>query len=263
MNSSRIGLRFVSALLSLGGGVALASIPDANGVFHACVDNKSFAVRIIDSATTTCTAKETAESWSMLGPLGPQGPQGPTGPMGVPGPQGPAGRDGAQGQMGPQGPKGDLGAEGPQGLQGPSGPPGPAGGGLRVVDANGALVGFVISEANTILFVNGDPVLVQLGPNGYVTGGTTSFFPTIDCSGQGFPPSTGATFGQGWAIGSSLYYVPPGAGTNMTVQSFQTSNPDGSVSPCQLAKQSFSASVAASFLVVPLPTFVPPLRISQ
>ena len=54
-------------------GVSLASIPDSNGIFHACYDNKTGVARIIDAATASCTSKETAASWSMIGPIGPPG----------------------------------------------------------------------------------------------------------------------------------------------------------------------------------------------
>jgi hypothetical protein len=81
------------AVLGLAGSaVVMASIPDANGVIHACytTNNTSFLarVRIIDSPSQTCSNNETAISWNQQGPAGPQGPQGQAGPTG---PQGPAG----------------------------------------------------------------------------------------------------------------------------------------------------------------------------
>jgi hypothetical protein len=260
----RFSLTLVSMVLS--SGVALATIPDAKGVFHACVDNKSGAVRIIDSATSTCTSKETATSWSMVGPMGPQGLMGPAGPPGAQGNQGGMGAQGAPGALGNQGAQGLQGLMGNTGAQGPAGPQGPPGpaGGLRYVDANGALVGYVISDGVAFLLINGVPVVVSVTPGGLV-GGAVLYFPTTDCSGQGFPPSIGSVFlGQGSAVGGSLYINSPGVGTLMTIQSSQILNSDGSFSPCQQPRQgSFLMSVGAPYLVVPVPTFVLPIRISQ
>jgi hypothetical protein len=67
--------------------VAHATIPDANGVFHACYTKSMSAIRIIDSATTQCTSNETEIHWSETGPQGAPGPQGP---MGSAGPRGPS-----------------------------------------------------------------------------------------------------------------------------------------------------------------------------
>jgi hypothetical protein len=89
--------RFLGALI-LAAGLA---IPDAGGVIHGCYD-KSGALRVIDSATASCSTKETALNWNQTGPQGPAGPIGATGP---------AGATGAQGPAGPQGPPGVSGYE--------------------------------------------------------------------------------------------------------------------------------------------------------
>jgi hypothetical protein len=73
----------VAALVVLGAlvvaGVALATIPDANGVIHACYRPLDGNLRLIDSATTaTCRLLETAISWNAQGPAGPTGPRGPS-----------------------------------------------------------------------------------------------------------------------------------------------------------------------------------------
>jgi hypothetical protein len=61
------------ALLVLGG-VAYASIPDANGVIHGCRKNSGGALRVIDSdAGQTCAGSETALNWSQTGPPGLSG----------------------------------------------------------------------------------------------------------------------------------------------------------------------------------------------
>ena len=86
--------RFLSAILL----VALLSLSSviyvsAHGgdvtLIHACVNNRTGALRIV-SATTTCDAnKETALDWGIQGPkgdkgdTGPKGPQGPAGVLGI------------------------------------------------------------------------------------------------------------------------------------------------------------------------------------
>ncbi len=79
------------AVLALGVGVAVASIPDAGGVIHACYKTNQGQTRIVESAAD-CNPSETAIQWNQTGlpgPTGPQGPQGPTGPQGLVGPPGP------------------------------------------------------------------------------------------------------------------------------------------------------------------------------
>jgi hypothetical protein len=48
-------------------GFARASIPDSNGVLHACLA-KSGSIRIIDDSLETCRSQETAISWNTTGP---------------------------------------------------------------------------------------------------------------------------------------------------------------------------------------------------
>src|SRR6266487_3613435 len=61
--------------------VAVASIPDSQGVIHGCRDLKSGSLRVIDTdAGQTCDSKgEAALSWSQAGPAGPAGANGVSG----------------------------------------------------------------------------------------------------------------------------------------------------------------------------------------
>jgi hypothetical protein len=80
-----------SALVLAGTGTALASIPDSNGVFHACytpTSNGSPAtVKVINTALSGghCLSGQKGMRWSQTGPQGPQGPAGPStaGPAGL------------------------------------------------------------------------------------------------------------------------------------------------------------------------------------
>lgn len=85
----------IAAGLLVAGGIAYATIPDSNGVIHACykVDPKgnldaNATLRLIDPSSTkspdsaACKNNEQALNWSQTGPQGPQGIQGPQGPSG-------------------------------------------------------------------------------------------------------------------------------------------------------------------------------------
>ena len=74
---------FVLAAVALAvalGGVAYAAIPDGSGVFNACYDNTTGAVRLVNKQPGDCAGTETGASWSQTGPAGPRGPVGPRGP---------------------------------------------------------------------------------------------------------------------------------------------------------------------------------------
>ena len=93
------------AAIAAGAGYAttqLTGIPDAQGIFHACVNNASGEVRLTARGDMCLTAWSSV-SWSQTGPQGPAGPrgeQGASGPPGQPGPQGPPGAAGAGGSLG-------------------------------------------------------------------------------------------------------------------------------------------------------------------
>jgi hypothetical protein len=66
----------VIAVLLVSAGIALASIPDADGSVQACYSNTSGQVRLVNKEPTDCDAGETGISWSQTGPQGPAGPLG-------------------------------------------------------------------------------------------------------------------------------------------------------------------------------------------
>jgi hypothetical protein len=61
--------------LAVGVGFAVASIPDASGVFHACYKKHQGQLRLVQSAAA-CRPSERATSWSQTGPPGPPGTPG-------------------------------------------------------------------------------------------------------------------------------------------------------------------------------------------
>ena len=111
---SRFGRRSLVILggtigvLGLVAGIAVASIPDASGVIHACYKSAQGQVRIVEAAAD-CNPSESAIQWSQTGPSGPAGPAGPQGPQGPPGATGATGATGPAGPAGPAGPLGRLG----------------------------------------------------------------------------------------------------------------------------------------------------------
>lgn len=87
-----VAIAIVGALVA--GGIAYATIPDSNGVVHACyhvnpqgtVDG-SGNLRVIDPSSankdgSACKKDEKALDFNQTGPQGQQGPVGPTGPTG-------------------------------------------------------------------------------------------------------------------------------------------------------------------------------------
>jgi hypothetical protein len=114
---TKLAAAAVAMCVLLGGGVAWAAIPAADGTITACYlnrpdsDDPQGSLRVVD-APSQCRSNEAALSWNQQGPVGPPGPQGEPGPVG------------AQGLAGDQG---EPGAPGPVGPAGPAGPTGPAG----------------------------------------------------------------------------------------------------------------------------------------
>jgi hypothetical protein len=83
-----------AAAVAAAGSIAWATVPDAEGVFHACVKKSGQLVLIDPDAGEACKKNETAASWNHAGPSGPAGAQGPGGQQGPPGPPGPKGDPG-------------------------------------------------------------------------------------------------------------------------------------------------------------------------
>ena len=101
-SSMTISAVCVLALALVSSGQSLASVPDANGVYHGCVKvgmGHPQTIDMIDTAvTTSCGRGETAVTWSQTGPRGPIGVTGPMGAKGATGPQGPIGLIGPAGR---------------------------------------------------------------------------------------------------------------------------------------------------------------------
>lgn len=94
-------LGLVALAAAAAGGIAYASIPDGEGVIHACYSPNAAAgpsgaqLKIIDSEVASCTNGQTEVTWGQTGP------------------QGPPGEKGDQGDKGDKGDKGDPGEPGP------------------------------------------------------------------------------------------------------------------------------------------------------
>src|SRR5215472_10893180 len=90
MKRTFISLGLVAALAAAAG-VGYATIPDSQGLIHACYKVTKGDLRVIDSGN--CAPGELALSWNQTGPQGPAGLQGPAGPQG---PQGATGASGVE-----------------------------------------------------------------------------------------------------------------------------------------------------------------------
>ena len=132
---SRIAILAVLGL-AVPAAIAYATVPDGNGVFHACV-KRDGSIRMIDPDANRprradCHGDETEVSWNQgggtpTGGAGPAGPVGATGATGATGAQGPAGAKGATGPAGATGAVGATGAAGAAGATGPQGATGARG----------------------------------------------------------------------------------------------------------------------------------------
>src|SRR5690242_498277 len=68
--SSKVIIATLVGVLIGGLGLAAvrAAVPDAQGDYHACYDNSSGAVRVIDTGAQFCSGSETAMAWSGVVP---------------------------------------------------------------------------------------------------------------------------------------------------------------------------------------------------
>lgn len=67
------------AALLVGAGIAVATIPDANGTVHACVKKNKGGVYVIDPGAGQSCGKDVALDWNTAGATGPPGTAGPQG----------------------------------------------------------------------------------------------------------------------------------------------------------------------------------------
>ena len=95
LTPKRVALLAVG-VLALASGAVYAAIPDATGVIHGCIDERTTfrqtqVLRVFDTAATpACPTGMTPIQWNQTGPQGPQGLQGVQGPQGEQGPAGTA-----------------------------------------------------------------------------------------------------------------------------------------------------------------------------
>jgi hypothetical protein len=77
-------IRTIGAVIGLAAAMpALAAIPDAAGVIHACYNLVNGSLRVIDPASGSCRTGEAPLQWGVQGAPGAPGPTGPAGPPGI------------------------------------------------------------------------------------------------------------------------------------------------------------------------------------
>lgn len=64
----------VASLVAAAAGVAYATVPDDQGVIHACYKTDKGQLRVVDAST--CSPGESPITWNQTGPQGPPGPPG-------------------------------------------------------------------------------------------------------------------------------------------------------------------------------------------
>ncbi|MEP7043156.1 MAG: hypothetical protein ABI843_08830 [Dokdonella sp.] len=182
------------------------------------------------------------------GPTGAVGATGANGPAGATGAQGPQGNQGIQGVTGATGPTGSTGATGPagatgatgagiQGATGATGPVGPAGAASAVKDANGLVLGNLISVGDSGVTVSKNGYIVSLGFDGKFFASQIWWTNSSSCSGT--PILNDGFGGQG---GRGLYYrsiqysgqsntllIPSGTPVNNIITSVGAGSADHSI----------------------------------
>jgi hypothetical protein len=181
------------------------------------------------TVTTNSGAKGTTFFEITIGATGPQGPRGADGASGPKGDAGPAGVKGDKGDKGEQGvagrgdkgdkgDKGDTGSPGANGLNGTKGDKGDTGaagqGSPRVVDADGKLVGTLVSADAVIVNIGNDWVRIALSGAGFAScsskmGCVQYEFETTDCTGIRYMSVDGLA-PMGYVIGDEIHH-PSGA----------------------------------------------------
>jgi hypothetical protein len=104
LRGSRLAIA-TAAIFAVAGGIAYAAIPDAGGVYHACL-SKNGSLRIVDPNTDQCRANETAITFNQKGEKGDPGSPGTNGTNGTDGTDGAPGWPGADGKDGTNGTNG-------------------------------------------------------------------------------------------------------------------------------------------------------------
>lgn len=144
----------IAALVVAIGGVAYATIPDSNGVIHACYGTGRYLKVIPARSHQSCPKGFTPLSWNQSGPPGLPGIPGPAG---SPGPQAAPGATGPAGPQGPQGPSGTTGLQYVAGIPQTLGP-GLSGGGPALCPADKQAIGgyltFIVNGQATYLSNN-------------------------------------------------------------------------------------------------------------
>ena len=218
------------------GFVGFAFTPD--GTLLAQLDTKentttSHPAQLLISLASSGPAGPTGATGPVgpAGPIGPAGPAGPAGaaggpgpagppgPAGTPGGPGPAGPAGTPGGPGPAGPAGTPGAAGPVGPVGPVGPAGPSGGGSRVLNADGQLIGTLLEITNrSVTVINTGGYVFSIFTNGNIVP-TQIYFSGAGCTGTPY-------LNDGSSVGGRLRYYKILAYSTDTNSLYTMSNPN-------------------------------------
>lgn len=218
----------MSALALLAAPIGLRADAGDSTLVHACVSRKTGAVRIVGQPSACDLRKENPVRWNVVGP---EGPMGPPGPRGLAGPAGPAGLARSQGFSG-----------------------------LQVVDADGELVGQLVTDMIVARRLGEDWIL--LGATKQHVFGTNPlavlYYVTADCSGDIYLAENPFLLARGVLLGSTLYYAS-GVASELTIRSARILD-YASTTPCISGDFEVRASPTGK---LDLSTLTPPFRVTE
>jgi len=217
-----------SALVLLAVPIGLRADAGDPTLVHACVLRKTGGVRIVGQPSACDLRKEDPVRWSVVGPESPTGSPGPRGPVVPAGPPGLARSHGSSG--------------------------------LQVVDADGELVGQLVTDMVVARRLGEDWIL--LGATKQQVFGTNPlavlYYVTPDCSGDIYLAENPFLLARSVLLGSTLYYAS-GAASESAIRSGRILD-YGSASPCITGDFEVRASPTGKH---DLSTLTPPFRVTE
>jgi hypothetical protein len=123
---------------------------------------------------------------------------------------------------------------------------------FRVIDKNGALVGYTVTENMVAREINGNWVTfyIHTGLGIFDSNAIYVYYTTADCSGTHYIPKY-STFSDGTRVGPTLYY--PSDQQVLTPQSLRVVYAGGEEGPCQAS--SYTPGVYGTAATVNVDTF--------
>jgi len=134
--------------------------------------------------------------------------------------------------------------------------------GPYVIDSNGLKVGRAdLGGRNVLMFIDGHPAILSVGPNGFYPGPSALYFTDAACGTQALLDvgQSGLIISPGfYTTDGMVHYVNPLAVANADIQSSIPMNSDGTLGPCGPTVTSMFAAPALSGPATGGPAFFTP-----